>query len=136
MYNFSKSSSEKLSTCHPTLQKLFKEIIKHYDCKILIGHRTEEEQNQAFRLKKSKLQYPYSKHNFIPSNAVDVIPYFENPPHIRWHDIKKFYHFGGFVQAIADTMDIKIRWGGNWDSDDELHDQSFNDLVHFELRRI
>ena len=30
-------------------------------------------------------------------------------------------------------MDIKIRWGGNWDGGD-LEQQSFDDLVHFELR--
>lgn len=134
MFNFSKSSREKLSTCRIDLQRLFLEIIKFYDCKILIGYRTEEEQNVAYHTKKSKVLYPHSKHNFIPSLAVDVIPYFENPPHIRWHDIKKFYHFGGYVQAIADTLRIKIRWGGNWDSDDELNDQSFNDLVHFEIK--
>ena len=136
MFNFSSSSKEKLQTCRPNLQKLFQEVIKYYDCSILIGHRTEEEQYIAFRLKKSKLQYPYSKHNFIPSAAVDVIPYFKNVPHIRWHDIKKFYQFGGYVQAIADTLKIPIRWGGNWDCDDELHDQSFNDLPHFELKEI
>lgn len=130
---FSKTSEQRLLTCGPHLQTLFHAIIEYYDCMILIGYRNEKEQNDAFKSKKSKLRYPKSKHNFIPSRAVDAIPWFKNEPHIRWHDIKKFYEFGGFVQAMAKTLDIEIRWGGNWDMDDELHDQGFNDLVHFEV---
>jgi len=130
---FSTNSKEKLLTCHRDLKLLFMEVIKFYDCKILMGHRIEEEQERAFESKKSKLHYPHSKHNFIPSRAVDAIPYFSKIPHIRWDDLKKFYEFGGFVQAIAKTLGIDIRWGGNWDMDDELNDQSFNDLVHFEV---
>ncbi|MBA7607304.1 hypothetical protein ES703_14463 [subsurface metagenome] len=131
---FSRISKQRLSSCHPSLCSLFEEVIKYYDCLILVGHRNEKEQNEAYASKHSKLKYPESKHNKIPSLASDVIPWFENEPHIRWHDIKKFYEFGGFVQAIAKTLDIEIRWGGNWDMNDELHDQSFNDLVHFEVK--
>jgi peptidoglycan L-alanyl-D-glutamate endopeptidase CwlK len=35
--------------------------------------------------------------------------------------------------GIAAKMGIKIRWGGDWDRDEELHDQTFFDLPHFEL---
>jgi len=28
-------------------------------------------------------------------------------------------------------MEIPIRWGGDWDRDHCLSDQSFDDLVHF-----
>ena len=129
----SANSKEKLLTCHGDLKLLFSEVIKFYDCKILIGHRGKGEQGEAFDSGKSKLNYPRSKHNKIPSEAVDVIPYFSKIPHIRWEDIKKFYEFGGFVQGIAKMLKIDIRWGGNWDMNDELHDQSFYDLVHFEV---
>jgi peptidoglycan L-alanyl-D-glutamate endopeptidase CwlK len=27
----------------------------------------------------------------------------------------------------------RIRWGGDWDMDNDLSDNTFNDLVHFEL---
>ena len=30
-------------------------------------------------------------------------------------------------------MNIKIRWGGDWDSDNIMKDQTFNDLPHFEI---
>ena len=130
---FSKSSEQKLLTCRHELKDLFSAVIIHYDCKILIGHRNKKKQNEAFKSNNSKLVYPNSKHNCIPSKAVDAIPWFKSEPHIRWEDIKKFYQFGGFVQGMAKSLNLKIRWGGNWDMDDELHDQSFFDLVHFEV---
>ena len=134
MPNFSKSSKQKLSECHPKLQALFNEVIRYYDCAVIVGHRGEAQQNQAFIEGRSKFKYPQSKHNSMPSRAADVVPYFSNPPNIRWDDREKFYHFGGFVQGIAEKLGIDIRWGGDWDSDGELHDQTFFDFPHFELR--
>lgn len=130
---FGKISKERLSTCHPDLQRLFEEVVKNYDCTILQGHRTKEEQDEYFRTGRSKVQYPNSKHNKMPSMAVDVAPYFKEQPHVRWENKEKFYHFAGYVQGVADQLGIKIRWGGNWDMDDELLDQTFFDLPHFEL---
>lgn len=133
MPKYGTRSRNNLATAHPELQRLFNEVIKYYDCSILCGHRTKEEQEKVYNEGRSKVRWPNSKHNANPSKAVDAVPWFSNEPHIRWHDKAKFYEFGGFVQGVAATMGIKIRWGGNWDSDDELHDQSFFDLPHFEL---
>jgi peptidoglycan L-alanyl-D-glutamate endopeptidase CwlK len=133
MSKFGKTSAARLATCHPKLQELFNEVVKNYDCSILQGERTKEEQDEYFRTGRSKVQYPNSKHNSSPSMAADVAPYFKESPHIRWEDKSKFYHFGGYVLGVADQLGIKIRWGGNWDMDDELHDQTFMDLPHFEL---
>lgn len=128
MYKFSTKSREQLLTAHKDLQSLFKEVIKGYDCTVIIGHRTEEEQNEAFRTNHSKLKFPESKHNSSPSMAVDVAPY-----PIDWTNTEAFYHFGGYVKGVADQMGIQVRWGGDWDDDNDLHDQTFMDLVHWEL---
>lgn len=128
MNEFSKQSWDRLETCHPDLQLLFQEVVKHYDCSILEGWRSEADQNNAVHEGKSKTPWPQSKHNTIPSSAVDVAPY-----PIQWNNLKRFYHFAGFVLGVAKEMNIKIRWGGDWDSDMDLDDQDFNDLVHFEL---
>lgn len=133
MPKFSKSSSDKLNTCNPKLVKLFNEVVKHYDCTIICGHRGEEIQNQVFREGRSKLKFPNSKHNGFPSNAVDVAPYHKESPHIRWNDHKDFILFAGFVKGVASMLDIKIRWGGDWDSDWDMTDQTFIDLPHFEI---
>ena len=125
---FSKSSTSKLKTCHLLLQKLFDEVVKEFDCTITCGERGEFEQNEAFRKGYSKLQYPRSKHNKSPSMAVDAVPY-----PIDWKDTERMYFFGGFVKGKASGMGIKIRWGGDWDSDTQVKDQNFIDLPHFEL---
>jgi len=133
MYYFGKNSAARLLECHPDLQALFNEVIKHLNCAVLVGHRGEREQNQAFYEGRSKLTYPFSKHNKKPSRAVDVVPWHADSPHIRWDDKERFYHFGGFVTGTATEMGIIIRWGGDWDRDGELRDQNFFDLAHFEL---
>ena len=128
MYTFSHKSLTNLATCHDDLQTLFREIIKHYDCTIIQGWRSNEEQNEYFRAGRSKLRGGQSKHNASPSLAVDVVPY-----PIDWNDYKRFYYFGGLVKGIAFKLKIPIRWGGDWDSDNNFKDQTFHDLPHFEL---
>lgn len=132
MPSFSKSSQSKLKTCHLLLQKLFNEVIKEFDCTITCGERGEFEQNEAFRKGYSKLKYPQSKHNVVPpkekAEATDAVPY-----PIDWKDTERMYYFGGFVKGKASAMGIKIRWGGDWDSDTQVKDQNFIDLPHFEL---
>ena len=133
MPRFSKRSNERLATCRQDLQCLFHEVIKHFDCTIICGYRSQEEQERAFMEGKSKLRFPDSKHNQIPSLAVDVAPYDKDLKNIDWQDIRRMYLFAGFVLGVASQMGIDIRWGGDWDSDTDIKDNSFNDLVHFEI---
>ena len=128
MPKFSKRSKAALSTCHPDLKNVFSEVIKHFDCAILEGHRTEKDQNKKYRMGLSKLKYPHGKHNSVPSMAVDVAPY-----PIDWKDRERFHLFAGFVLGVASLMGIKLRWGGDWDRDTRVGDNTFDDLPHFEL---
>lgn len=120
MAKFSTRSLERLRTCDPRLQELFEEVIKHYDCTVLEGHRGEQKQNQAYWEGKSKVKWPDSKHNKVPSLAIDVAPY-----PVDWENIERFKEFGAFVKGVAAAMGIKIRWGGDF--------KSFFDGPHFEL---
>lgn len=130
MAKFSKVSLNKLKDCHPDLQRIFNEVIKHFDCSVLEGYRARQQQDYLFCLGKSKLKFPNSKHNTKPSMAVDVVPY-----PIDWQDRDCFHFFAGFVFAVATKLDIKIRWGGNWamDLDVGFKENRFDDLCHFEL---
>ena len=125
---YSKQSRERLETCDIRLQDIFNTVIKFFDHSILCGHRPEEEQDLAFQKGNSKVQWPKGKHNKIPSKAVDTAPY-----PIEWDNIRRFTLFAGFVLGIAYMMGIKLRWGGDWNGDTKMKDQTFNDLVHFEL---
>lgn len=134
MPKFSTASQNKLFTCHPDLQTLFCEVIKTFDCTIIEGFRNEADQNKAFDSGKSKLKWPNGKHNKSPSMAVDVAPY-----PIDWSNNKRLYWFGGYVLGVAQMLKSQgkithsVRYGGDWDSDKNINDQAFNDLVHFEL---
>lgn len=131
MFKFSQRSLRNLLECHPDIQEVFFEVIRHYDCSIIEGFRGRDEQNRAYMQKKSKLRFPDSKHNWTPSLAVDVIffPFADGD----WYNYKKFYHFAGFVLGVAASKGISMRWGGDWDSDRDFKDQNFHDLPHFEL---
>jgi len=127
--SFSGPSKKRLSTCDKKLQTLFNEVVKHFDCSVLCGHRGEEEQNKAYKAGNSQKQFPHGKHNKLPSNAVDVAPY-----PIDWDDRERFQYFAGFVLGTAKQLNINIRYGGDWDSDNDLKDNNFDDLVHFEIK--
>ena len=129
MPEFSPRSKAKLAQCDARLQRVFEEVVKHFDCTVLEGRRTEQRQNELFRTGKSKVQYPNSKHNATVSLAADVAPY-----PIDWNDTKRFYLFGGFVLGIARSQGVILRWGGDWDGDFQWNDQSFHDLPHFEIK--
>lgn len=131
MPQFSNRSAERLATCHADLQRLFNEVIKKYDCTILEGHRSNERQEELYYQGKSKLRAGFSKHNETPSIAVDVAPY-----PINWNDRNRFYHFVGYVKGVADQLGISIRCGADWDGDNDLRDQTFFDLPHFELKGV
>ena len=126
---FSSTSLSRLETCHPTLQILFKRVVRDFDCTVLEGYRSKERQDAFFRDEKSKVMWPHSKHNAEPSSmAVDVIPC-----PLDWNETRRHYYFGGYVLGVARALDIRVRWGGDWNSNGVITDQTFNDLVHFEL---
>lgn len=126
MYSFSKRSIDNLSQAHPDLQVLFNEVVMYRDCSVICGHRGEKEQNDAFNKGNSLLKFPNSKHNKLPSLAVDVVPF-----PIDWDDIDRFKNFGEFVLTTAGRLRDngmirnKIEWGGNW--------KKFKDYPHYEI---
>ena len=130
MPKFSKRSLDELGTCHPKIQMVFKSVVKFFDCSILKGKRDKAEQDRLYEIGKSEKKWPEGKHNTEPySEAVDVTPY-----PIDWTDEKRFYFFAGFVLGMARQLGVNLRWGGDWNSDTQVQDQNFFDLVHFEIK--
>ncbi|GEK12574.1 M15 family metallopeptidase [Aliivibrio fischeri] len=127
MHKFSPISATRLASCHPQLQTVFTKVLEICDCSILCGHRTEAEQN-ALPNSNTQVRFPNSKHNSVPSKAVDATPY----PYDE-DDRERFSYFAGIVIGVGASMGIAIRWGGDWDKDNELKDNGFDDLMHFEL---
>jgi len=131
MYLYGKKSNYQLSTCHPQLQLVFHEVLRFMDHSIIQGHRGKEEQNRYYRNGFSKLQWPDGNHNNTPSTALDAQPYPFDP---ETKDSKnQLQYFGGVVLGVAFANGIILRWGGDWNRNHDLTDQTFFDLFHFEL---
>ena len=89
------------------------------------------EQNSLFEAGASTLRWPDSKHNSIPSKAVDLQPYpYPDYEPKLWGALG---YIAGRAYAIAAEEGFSIRWGGDWDGDGDTTDQKFDDLFHLEL---
>lgn len=128
MYFFGEKSKRELATCDLRLQIICNRAILARDFSVLKGFRNEKDQNKAFADGFSKVAFPFGDHNKLPSDAIDLAPYpwdFTNP------DMPALYVFAGFILGIAHEHSVALQWGGDWDMDNDLHDQEFFDLYHF-----
>ena len=106
MFKFGERSIYELSSCDPRLQEVMNEVIKIMDFSVLCGNRSKEDQNEAYENGTSKLKYPRSNHNSMPSMAVDIAPY-----PIDWKNKERFIILSNIVKYIAKQKDIEIDWG-------------------------
>lgn len=120
MHHFSKASLDNLAECHPDLQKVAREAIKHFDFRVICGHRGKSAQDKAYAEGRSKVKFPNSKHNKTPSHAFDAVPV-----PLDWSDIKSFHTMAGHMKAAAQKVGVKITWGGDF--------KGFFDGPHFEI---
>jgi peptidoglycan L-alanyl-D-glutamate endopeptidase CwlK len=134
---FGERSLARLATCDERLVKVATLALKvGMDFTVVSGWRGEAEQNDLYSRGLSKQRWPDSHHNAVTelgdprSLAIDVAPW-----PIDWRDAKAFYHLAGVFRAVAFDLAIPLRWGGDWDMDFDLSDQTFMDLGHFELPR-
>ena len=119
---------ERLATCDHRLASVVRRVAALYPCRVLEGHRGEAAQNAAFAAGKSQLRFPNGKHNALPSLAVDVVPL-----PVDWNNREAFSYFAGHMMMAAVMMGYELRWGGDWDRDRNLPNNSFDDLPHYEL---
>ncbi len=110
MPSFGSKSRARRDTCHFDLKEVLDEAIKHFNFSIIWGHRGQVDQNKAVREGQSKLRWPASKHNAVPSNAFDIVPY----PEGYTASYERFYEMATYILAAAAEQGIGIRWGGHW----------------------
>ena len=128
MPKFSLRSKERLATCHPDIRKVCNELIKYIDFTVTCGYRRKEDQDKAYAEGKSKLKWPKSDHNGVPSMAVDIVPY-----PIDWEDIGRFQQLHGAFMVVAKQLfnnkeiESEFEWGGKW--------KKFKDYPHYEIKK-
>ena len=113
-YKLSDLSIGRLDTCSDGIQRVIKRAIEitNHDFMVVCGGRGEEDQNKAYKEKKSKKKWPNGKHNKIPSMAVDVCPC--KGKQLLWEDYQAWCYVIGAIMQAANELDIKVKWGGNW----------------------
>lgn len=140
MYKLSRRSIERLNTCHDDLQLIIKEAISISDIDFGVseGYRDIQTQYKYFKEGKSKIDgfKKKGKHNYFPSLAVDIYLWINGKA--SW-DEETLSYVAGIIKGVSEMLykdgkiSHKIRYGGNFDMDGELLEQSFDDRPHYEL---
>jgi len=140
-HSFGSTSMAKLNTCHPDIQLVAIKALElsPYDFTIIHGWRGQEVQDALFDSGASTKQYPNSKHNTQDefdedepgSEAIDFGPWINGK--VPWDDTHIFAAIAGCFLAAAADLNVKLRWGGDWDSDGSTKDQTLMDWGHVEL---
>ncbi len=138
MAKFGKNSLQRLSELHQDLKVLLTTAIKFYDFSITCGYRNKKDQQTAYREKKSKLNWPNSKHNKMPAMAVDIVPFVAGSG-LDYTDRERYLLFVGRLLGFADIlfssgkMIHHVRIGCDWNMNGTPKDDSFQDIGHLEL---
>ncbi len=120
MFKLSTLSQAKLNSCHSDLILLINEVAKTEKCAVICGHRGKAEQEKAYLSGTSRAKWGQSKHNQMPSLAVDVVPL-----PLDWDNIESFEKLGSIIMEKAKELKINIKWGRDF--------TKLKDYPHFEL---
>ena len=122
---FSRISRERLDSADERLQRLFEAVLQRRDIAIAEGHRTVTRQQKLYAqgrttpgkrvtwvdgIKKK------SKHNSVPSLAIDYIPWPE-----KWDSVSAFEKVDKIIKEEAKRLGINIRCGSDWNKKDRPH---------------
>lgn len=128
-----KTSQGRRATLAPALQVLVDSVLQRHehDISITCGHRTQAEQDAAVARGTSRARWPTSKHNKLPSHAVDLAVLVDG--RAVW-DLPSYERLWQTAQACWAEMvesglvppGVTLHWGG--------HFRGLVDGPHFELR--
>lgn len=126
---------ERLAGVHSDLAVVITAAGGFWDLDVIEGERSLERERELIGAGKSKLTDPMrclhvrQVDGYV--HAVDVAPWPATAD--VWKDTRRFYLLGGFVLGVASQLKKRIRWGGDWNGNTVIGDQTFNDLDHFEV---
>jgi hypothetical protein len=147
MGKFGTKSESFLVGVHPRLAATAREVVGWFDHSITDGLRSNELQEQYFREGKSKARAGESKHNPQPdgySHALDRLPYPISPE--EWKEFQEkgvlsklglrcAMLAGAYIEA-GRRNGLELRWGCDWDQDENLLGKGFSDAPHIEIVRF
>lgn len=140
-FKLSEASRAKLVGVHPDLQRVVLRAIElsKVDFKVICGVRTPEEQAILYAKGRTKpgpkVTWTMKSNHFVnpktgKGHAVDLLvaPY-------DWAEGPQWKQMADAMFAAAKELDIKIRWGRDWDQDGIIGEKGETDGPHFELVR-
>ena len=84
-----------------------REAIKLYDFSVIEGHRAQKEQDAYFESGASKVRFPHSFHNKVPSLAIDIVPY-----PIDWKNLQRFRTLAEIIKDVCEELgEEDLKWG-------------------------
>jgi hypothetical protein len=120
--------SRDMKLLHPVLVELHDKSVSSSPEPFFLTctHRPEKEQNSAFMTGHSKLRWPNSKHNKLPSEAFDVAD-----KNCTW-EVQRFVRIADHIkkvwkEEVAEKYpDLDLVWGGDW---------KMRDYPHFQIQK-
>lgn len=102
-------SKQRLSQCDQQLQTLAEWVDARLHINVSCGHRTKAEQDAEVAAGRSRAPFPTSKHNSLPSKAIDCYPV--DGKQILWD---KMDLMGALFKQASKELGVPIRWGGDF----------------------
>lgn len=139
-FKFSQRSLTNLVGVHPDLIRVVKRALEicPIDFKVIEGVRTPERQRELYAQGRTKpgdiVTWTLNSNHFRKADgyghAVDLLP----EPY-DWKKTEPFDQLARSMFEAARQLDIKIRWGADWDRDGNWRERGESDSPHFELDR-
>lgn len=140
-FKLSEASRAKLVGVHPDLQRVVLRAIdlSAVDFKVIEGVRSPERQRELYAQGRTKpgkkVTWTLTSNHFVNTktgkgHAVDLLvaPY-------DWAEGPQWKQMAKAMFSAAKELDIKIRWGRDWDQDGIIGEKGETDGPHFELVR-
>lgn len=130
-YAFSKTSLARLADLHPAMQRIYHRAMSYQvmDFMILETVRTPDQAKANAAKGVGIVRSKHLRQRDGYAHACDALPF-----PIDWKDTKRFNVLAGLLLAAAAEEGLlkNVRWGGNWDGDNDFRDNSLEDLPHLE----
>lgn len=130
-YSWSKKSLGLLECLHPDMRRVVDLVMSWQVMDLTVVRTKTTPELQAEKVKGGFSKTLNSKHLTDAhgfAGAVDLAPY-----PVDWKDEKRFGVLMGLMIAAAKVQGVQVRVGGNWDGDNDFHDNTPEDPGHFEL---
>lgn len=128
---FSQEEEKILATVDPRLVAVVRAAHARMPLRVIEGYRNEARQNKLFNEGKTKLRFPNSKHNTFPSLAIDIAPL-----PVDFKNIQRFVDLSVIMFQEAKKRGVRLRWGGDWNRNNDWRDEKFLDMPHYEIDTV